>query len=61
VVADGYYVSAAVLAALSPYQISYVNRFGLSQLQLDRHPEPIEYELPLSVMHSSLSRDSTTL
>jgi TnpA family transposase len=46
-VAEGYPVSLPALAALSPYQTGHVNRFGHYRLNLDRVPEPVEYELPV--------------
>jgi len=46
-VAEGYPVSLPALAALSPYQIGHVNRFGHYRLNLDRVPGPVEYELPV--------------
>jgi TnpA family transposase len=48
-VTEGSYISAAALAALSPYQTRHLNRLGLYTLDLDREPGPIEYDLPLSV------------
>ena len=48
-VAEGHPVNAEALAVLSPYQTAHINRLGHYTLQLDRAPEPIEYDLPLSV------------
>jgi hypothetical protein len=52
--AEGQRISAEALAATSPYQTHHVNRFGHYTLNLDRIPEPVEYELPLSFLSSSL-------
>ena len=48
-IAEGYPVNAEALAVLSPYQTAHINRLGRYTLQLDREPEPIEYDLPFSV------------
>jgi TnpA family transposase len=47
---EGQRISAEALALVSPYQTQHVNRFGNYTLNLDRTPEPVEYELPLSVL-----------
>jgi TnpA family transposase len=49
-VAEGQRISAEALALVSPYQTQHVNRFGNYTLNLDRTPEPVEYELPLSML-----------
>jgi len=54
--AAGHHLSAEALALISPYQTRHVNRFGNYTLQLDRAPEPMEYDLPLSVL-SQAERD----
>ena len=41
--AQGQEVSDEVLAALSPYQTSHINRFGQYQLQSRRPPEPLPF------------------
>ena len=48
--AEGQRITSAALANLSPYQTRHVNRFGLYTLQLDRIPEPVQYDLPPSVV-----------
>jgi TnpA family transposase len=55
-IAEGYQVSAEALAVLSPYQTAHINRLGHYTLHLDREPEPIEYDLPLSVLQRSASQ-----
>jgi TnpA family transposase len=52
-VAEGYRISADALTALSPYQTRHLNRFGHYTLNLDHKPEPIEYDLPLSVLQGA--------
>ncbi|MFL6415581.1 MAG: Tn3 family transposase, partial [Bryobacteraceae bacterium] len=39
--ASGQEISNEVLAALSPYLTSHINRFGQYQLQSRRAPEPL--------------------
>jgi TnpA family transposase len=51
--AEGYPITDAVLAALSPYQTAHVNRFGQYTLDLDREPGPIEYEVSLHIGHQT--------
>ena len=51
--AEGYPITDAVLAALSPYQTAHVNRFGQYTLDLDREPGPIEYEVSLHIGHQA--------
>ena len=46
---DGQQISAEALALISPYLTRHVNRFGHYAMNLDRTPDPVEYELPLSV------------
>ena len=41
--AQGQEVSDEVLAALSPYQMSHINRFGQYQIQSRRVPEPLPF------------------
>jgi TnpA family transposase len=41
--AEGQQVSDEVIAALSPYQTSHINRFGQYQLQSRRAPEPLPF------------------
>jgi TnpA family transposase len=60
-IAEGHHVNADALAVLSPYQTAHINRLGLYTLQLDREPEPIEYDLPLSVFQRPLPQVLTTL
>jgi TnpA family transposase len=44
---DGASVDAETVAALSPYIRTYINRFGRYELDLDRRPPAIDYELPI--------------
>lgn len=39
--AQGQEITKEVLAAISPYQTSHINRFGQYQLQSRRVPEPL--------------------
>jgi len=48
-IAEGHHISAEALAALSPYPTAHINRLGVYSLQFDQEPDPIEYDLPLSV------------
>jgi len=48
--AEGHAISAEVLAVLSPYLTAHINRLGLYSLQFDQEPEPIDYDLPLTVV-----------
>ncbi len=48
--AEGQRISAEALALVSPYQTQHVNRFGNYTVHLDHTPEPVEYDLPLSVL-----------
>jgi hypothetical protein len=41
--ARGQYISDEVLAAISPYQTSHINRFGQYQLHSRRLPEPLPF------------------
>jgi hypothetical protein len=50
IVADGRHrdaVSDEVLAALSPYQIEHINRFGKYVLDLSQKPVPLPFALPV--------------
>jgi hypothetical protein len=50
---DGQRISAEALVLISPYQTRHVNRFGHYAVNLDRAPEPVEYELPFTVFTPS--------
>jgi TnpA family transposase len=52
---DGYRSSADALALISPYLTRHINRFGHYTVNLDRTPDPVEYELPLSVFTPPLT------
>jgi hypothetical protein len=41
--ADGQEISDEVLAAVSPYQTSHINRFGQYQLHARRAPDPLPF------------------
>jgi hypothetical protein len=43
----GYPLEPEVVAALSPYWTQHVNRFGRYDLNLNRCPPPIDYDLPV--------------
>jgi TnpA family transposase len=44
---EGYPLEPEAIAALSPYWTQHVNRFGLYDLNLNRRPPPIDYNLPV--------------
>ena len=44
---EGYPLESEAIAALSPYWTHHVNRFGLYDLNLNRRPPPIDYDLPV--------------
>jgi TnpA family transposase len=44
---EGMRLDADTLARLSPYLTGHVNRFGEYQLDLNRQPPPIDYQLPI--------------
>jgi Tn3 transposase DDE domain len=44
---DGVSVDAETVAALSPCIRTHINRFGRYELDLDRRPPSIDYELPI--------------
>src|SRR5262249_19324198 len=54
-IAEGHQINAAALAVLSPYQTAHINRLGLYTLQFDQEPDPIEYDLPLSLVQQPAS------
>jgi TnpA family transposase len=54
---DGQRISAEALALISPYQTRHVNRFGHYAVNLDRTPEPVEYELPFTVFTPHLPEE----
>jgi hypothetical protein len=41
--AEGQEISDEVLAAVSPYQTSHINRFGQYQLHVRRAPDPLPF------------------
>ena len=45
---EGYSVTPAVIARLSPYKTEHINRFGRYDLRFDQVPPPITEELRLS-------------
>ncbi len=44
---DGYHVNAACVAALSPYAIKDLERFGRYTLNLDQPPDAVDYDTPV--------------
>ncbi len=44
---DGYHVEAACVAALSPYAIKDLERFGRYTLNLDQPPDAVDYDTPV--------------
>jgi len=45
---EGYPVTPAIVARLSPYKTEHINRFGHYDLRFDHVPPPITEELRLS-------------
>jgi Tn3 transposase DDE domain len=45
---EGYPVTPEIIAALSPYKIGHINRFGHYELHFDQAPPPMIEELRLS-------------
>jgi TnpA family transposase len=60
-IAEGHPVNAEALAVLSPYQTAHINRLGRYTLQLDREPEPIEYDFLFSVFQKPMPQVLSTL
>jgi TnpA family transposase len=48
IVMEGHEVTEECLAAISPYQQEHINRFGTYSVNLNRIPEPVEYEFAIS-------------
>lgn len=44
---EGYPIDPAAVAALSPYWTQHINRFGMYDLNLNRRPQPIDYDAPV--------------
>ena len=44
---EGYPIDPAAVAALSPYWTQHINRFGMYDLNLNRRPQPIDYDAPI--------------
>ena len=44
---EGYPLEAEAISTLSPYWTQHVNRFGLYDLDLNRRPNPLDYESPI--------------
>ncbi len=47
-VMEGYTIESEAIAALSPYWTQHVNRFGIYDLDLERHPPTIDYQAPIT-------------
>ena len=45
---EGYTIEPEAIAALSPYWTQHVNRFGIYDLDLERHPPTIDYQAPIT-------------
>jgi hypothetical protein len=45
---QGYKFEPEAIAVLSPYLTQHVNRFGLYHLDLERQPQAIHYDVPIS-------------
>ena len=45
----GFHLRAETLSRLSPYMTRHVNRFGEYRLDLNREPQPVDYQLPILV------------
>jgi hypothetical protein len=50
---EGTVISDEVLACLSPYWTEHINRFGEYRLNLERVPEPPEFEFRLEAIEGS--------
>ena len=48
--AEGQRINPEALAVLRPYLISHINRFGHFPLNTERIPDPVEYDLPASLL-----------
>jgi hypothetical protein len=46
---QGYAFEPEAIAELSPYLTQHVNRFGLYHLDLQRQPQAIHYDVPISI------------
>jgi hypothetical protein len=44
---SGYYVDRSCIAALSPYATKDLERFGKYTINLERVPEPVDYNTPV--------------
>ena len=42
-----YPLEAEAISTLSPYWTQHVNRFGIYDLDLNRHPKPLDYDSPV--------------
>jgi Tn3 transposase DDE domain len=58
--ADGMQIDPEVVAALSPYIRSHINRFGLYSFDLNRRPLAVDYELPIFVNGATSAAAITT-
>jgi hypothetical protein len=48
-VEQGHIVTRETLATLSPYLTSHIRRFGDYVLDVDKPPEPLQFDLPFEI------------
>ena len=45
---EGYTIETEPIAALSPYWTQHINCFGVYELNLERRPPMIDYQVPIT-------------